>query len=130
MDWHNVLQVAKNCSKYACTSMNEPFSDEWESEGAFAAYQAAIRYMSGRADRTLDEYIAFWTIRLVRRAIGVRRKRNSKAKPTCPDKLALQLAKDAEQVIIEREDEIFITRMLEGKKCQQSQEMIAKYVIG
>lgn len=106
--------------------MNEPFSDEWESEGAYKAYEVGVLHLQGKVV-DFDKFLAFCVIRQVRTAIVRRRKRNRKAKPTCPDKLALQLAKDAEMVIIEQQDEIFITRMLEGKKCLKSQEMIAKY---
>jgi len=129
MDWLNLLQVAKKCSKYACRSMGEPFSDEWESEGAFKAYEVGMLHLQGKV-QNFDKYLAFCVIRQVRTAIVTRRRRNRAVRPTCRDTLALQVAKDASELLIDAEDQIFIQRMLDGKKCLKANEMMEKYATG
>lgn len=132
IDWEALLQIARKCTRYACKACNEPYSDDVESQGQYVMYTFAIKFRADLIkDLTLERYISFNVIREVKKYILRNRKRGKRwvEYKTAEDMTKHPSVIQAQGLLsdVEKDDEIFITRMLEGLPCSKKNQMIAKY---
>lgn len=132
INWEHLLQVAKKCTRYACKAMQEPYSDDLESEGQYLMYKFAMQYKAGKANgRTVEQFVAFNVIRLVKQYIQRNRKRGKRyvIYKSRADMAEVNGVEQAEGMLsnVNKEDEEFITQLLNGEPCKMKNEMIAKY---